>query len=86
MSVLTAIWSDYCKHTDEKFWKACANIFDFPSDIASSNIGGHQKCKNYKRENPKTSKFYLRPKIHKRRNPVRPVVQLIVTTLIYQNT
>ena len=39
-----------------------------------------------KTENPRTPKFYLRPKIHKRGKPGRPVVSSVVTPPAYQNT
>ena len=39
-----------------------------------------------KTENLRTPKFYLRPKIHKRGKPGRPVVSSVVTPPAYQNT
>ena len=39
-----------------------------------------------KTENPRTPKFYLRPKIHKRGKPGRPVFGSVVTPPAYQNT
>ena len=39
-----------------------------------------------KTENPRTPKFYLRPKIHKRGKPGRPVFSSVVTPPAYQNT
>ena len=38
-----------------------------------------------KRNDPKTPKFYLRPKIHKEVNPGRPVVSSTVIPQMFQN-